>query len=128
MKVPVGAALRLLLLEHKARTGRRGDSLVFGKTATEPFIPWTVDAHASKAWKAARLTRYTLHEARHTFVTLMFYAGCSLEEIGDYVGHSSTYMTERYRHLLEGQRERAAERLDAFLAGASTGASALRRP
>ena len=52
----------------------------------------------------------------------MFAAGCSLEEIGDYVGHSSSYMTDRYRHLLEGQRERAAERLDAFLTGAQTGA------
>jgi hypothetical protein len=52
----------------------------------------------------------------------MFAAGCSLEEIGDYVGHSSTYMVDRYRHLLDGQRERAAERLDAFLTGAHTGA------
>jgi hypothetical protein len=47
----------------------------------------------------------------------MFAAGCSLEEIGDYVGHSSTYMTDRYRHLIEGQRELAAERLDTYLAG-----------
>jgi hypothetical protein len=49
-------------------------------------------------------------------------AGCSLEKIGDFVGHSSTYMVDRYRHLLDGQRERAAERLDTFLAGAQTGA------
>ena len=52
----------------------------------------------------------------------MHAAGCSLEEIGDFVGHSSTYMVDRYRHLLEGQGERAAERLDAFLTGASAGA------
>ena len=45
-----------------------------------------------------------------------------VEEIGDFVGHSSTYMVDRYRHLIEGQRERAAERLDAFLTGAQTGA------
>jgi hypothetical protein len=49
-------------------------------------------------------------------------AGCSLEKIGDFVGHSSTYMVDRYRHLLDGQRERAAERLDTFLTGAQTGA------
>jgi hypothetical protein len=35
-------------------------------------------------------------------VTLMFEAGLSLEEIGDYVGHNSAYMTDRYRHLREG--------------------------
>ena len=35
---------------------------------------------------------------------------------------SSTYMVDRYRHLLDGQRERAAERLDAYLTGARPGA------
>jgi hypothetical protein len=54
--------------------------------------------------------------------TLMHAAGNSLEEIGDFVGHSSTYMVDRYRHLIEGQRERAADRLDAFLTSAHTGA------
>jgi hypothetical protein len=29
-------------------------------------------------------------------------ASFSLERIGDYVGRSSAYMTDRYRHLLEG--------------------------
>jgi hypothetical protein len=53
--------------------------------------------------------------------------GCSLEEIGDFVGHSSTYMVDRYRHLLDGQRERAAERLDVFLglSVAATGCSSI---
>jgi hypothetical protein len=32
----------------------------------------------------------------------MHAAGRSLEEIGDYAGHSSAYMTDRYRHLIEG--------------------------
>jgi integrase len=52
----------------------------------------------------------------------MHAAGCSLEEIGDYVGHSSAYMTDRYRHLLPGSHREAARRLDALLAGAHTGA------
>ena len=49
-----------------------------------------------------------------------------LEEIGDYVGHSSSYRTDAYRHLLPDQRERAAERLGAFLA--ATGGRLGRRP
>jgi len=49
-------------------------------------------------------------------VSLMHAAG-SLEEVGDYVGHSSAYMTDRYRHLIEGQREEAARALDLYLAG-----------
>jgi hypothetical protein len=46
---------------------------------------------------------------------VMHAAGRSLEEIGDYVGHSSAYMTDRYRHLLDGQRAEAAAALDAYL-------------
>lgn len=125
--VPVAGTLRLHLLEHLARTGRRGCDLVFGRTASEPFTPSHVRARALKAWARAGLEPIGLHEARHTYVSLMHAAGRSLEEIGDYVGHSSAYMTDRYRHLLEGARQEAADALDAFLAkrtGAQTGAQA----
>lgn len=49
---------------------------------------------------------------------LMHDSGFSLERIGDYVGHSSAYMTDRYRHLLDGHEAEAAERFEAYLAGA----------
>jgi hypothetical protein len=52
----------------------------------------------------------------------MHAAGVPLERIGDYVGHSSSYMTDRYRHLIEGQREQDAVRFDELLSGAHTGA------
>jgi hypothetical protein len=45
----------------------------------------------------------------------MHVAGRSLEEIGDYVGHSSAYMSDRYWNLIEGQREEAAAAFDALL-------------
>ena len=47
-------------------------------------------------------------------------AGLSLERIGDYVGHSSAYMTDRYRHLLEGHEAEAARLLDDYLARADS--------
>jgi hypothetical protein len=53
----------------------------------------------------------------------MFDAGLSLERIGDYVGHSSTYVTDRYRHLLDGHEAEAARLLDDYLERAN-GASA----
>jgi len=56
-------------------------------------------------------------DGRHTYASLMHAAGCSLEESGDYIGHSSAYTTDRYRHLPDGQREQAALRLDAFARG-----------
>jgi hypothetical protein len=45
-------------------------------------------------------------------------AGFALEETGDYVGHSSTYMVDRCRHLIEGHETRAAARFDAYLSEA----------
>jgi integrase len=131
-QVPISSELKKLLAEHIARTGRRGGDLVFGRTRSEPFTPTHIRKLARGAWVANVLGAFLrgerlpveleligLHECRHTYVTLMHAAGCSLEEIGDYVGHSSTYMTERYRHLLPNQRASAAARLDTYLERAS---------
>lgn len=109
--------------------GRRGDDLVFGRTASDPFTPTHIRKRALGAWAAtavgsflrceapkAELVPIGLPECRHTFVSLMVAAGRSLEEVGDYVGHSSAYMTDRYRHLLDGARVEAAAALDSLLA------------
>jgi integrase len=120
--VPVADTLRAILAAHRLRTGRTGTDLVFGRTASEPFTPSHVRKQAGKAWKAAKLNPMGLHEARHTYVSMMHAAGLSLERIGDYVGHSSTYMTDRYRHLLEGHEAEAAAQFDAYLTGAQSGA------
>jgi integrase len=125
--VPIPSVLRGYLVEHRKRRFALGQrtGFVFGETPERPFnYDVTVD-RALRTWKAAKLEPIGLHECRHTYVTLMFEAGLSLEEIGDYVGHNSAYMTDRYRHLREGHEARAAERFDAFLAatGAETGAS-----
>jgi integrase len=115
--VPVPGVLRPYLLAHKLASGRDGDDFFFGRSASAPFTPTAVRRRALKAWAAASppLQALGLHEARHTYVSLMAAAGTPLLEIGDFVGHSSAYMVDRYRHLLDGQREQAAERLDAYL-------------
>ena len=132
--VPVPGVLRPRLLAHKLASGRNDRDFLFGRTASEPFTPTAVRRRALKAWAAASAERVQtgqpplqplgLHEARHTYVSLMAAAGTPLLEIGDFVGHSSAYMVDRYRHLLDGQREQAAERLDTYLAGAQGGAQA----
>jgi integrase len=117
---------------HKLLTGRSDDELVFGRSASEPFTPTHVHAKARKAWAAENKRRSEeaaekgtkpellepigLHEARHTYLLLMHDAGLSLERIGDYVGHSSKYMTDRYRHLLDGHEAEAARAFDDYLA------------
>jgi len=106
--VPVAAELRRYLVAQKLATGRDGDELLFGRTARTPFTPTHVRKRARAAWATAAVGAFMrdesldlepigLHECRHTLVSLMHAAGCSLEEIGDFVGHSSTYMVDRYR-------------------------------
>jgi integrase len=80
--------LRAILAEHIERTGRHGSELVFGMTATAPFVDWTVAAHASEAWASAAvgaflrgesvsLERVTLHQCRHGFDSFLDAAGIS---------------------------------------------------
>jgi integrase len=124
-RVPIPASLRRHLLEHKLRTGRDGDDLVFGRTADRPFTPTHVRKIGLAAWENANKERREveltelrpigLHELRHSYVSLMHDAGFSLERIGDYVGHSSAYMTDRYRHLIEGHEAEAAGRFETYL-------------
>jgi integrase len=134
--VPVAEPLRLVLLERKASTGRRGADFVFGRSADAPFAPMQVRRRALGAWAAAAIGSFFrgevgnlepigLHELRHGYVSLMHDAGFSLERIGDYVGHSSSYMVDRYRHLLEGHEQEAADMFSSYLerkTGAQTGA------
>jgi integrase len=129
-RVPISGALRDYLTAHKQLTGRDRDDFVFGSRADRPFAPSHIRKKAAKAWSAANIDRAKgglellrpigLHDCRHTCVSLMFDAGLSLERIGDYVGHSSTYMTDRYRHLLDGHEAEAAKLLDDYLARADT--------
>jgi integrase len=101
-------------------------------TADRPFTPSHIRRRAAMSWAKANEKRKEnklpalkpigLHEARHTFVSMMAAAGIPLENIGDYVGHSTVYMTDRYRHLVEGQRAENLRRFDEYLARAdSTG-------
>lgn len=130
--VPIVAVLRDHLDDLKARTGRDGSDFVFGQTATTPFTSSYLRRRALAAWESENVKRVEkklrplvpvgLHELRHSYVSLMHDAGLSLERIGDYVGHSSAYMTDRYRHLLEGHEAEAARLLDDYLARADTAA------
>jgi integrase len=124
-RVPIAAGLRAELIAHKLRTGRDGDQLVFGRTASDPFTPSTVRNRAREAWTDADLPPITLHECRHTFASLMIAAGLSagsvnIKALSTYMGHSSVTVTmDRYGHLLPGSEAESAGMLDAFLMAAN---------
>jgi integrase len=117
--VPIAAVLRDELVEHKQR--RSGSDLVFGRPDGKAFDGSTVDARAKAAWRSAGLDPITLHEARHTFASLMIAAGVNAKALATYMGHASVTITyDRYGHLMPGNENEAAALLDAYLARADT--------
>jgi integrase len=112
--VMVISELRPFLLAHKIATGRRGDDLVFGKSAHEAMVRSTIRSRALRAWEAAGLTPITPHECRHTFGSIMAAAGVDVSERQRQMGHESSKMMDRYTHGLDGSVA-AAERVQAFL-------------
>jgi integrase len=62
-----------------------------------------------------------LHEARHTFASLMIAAGVNAKALSVFVGHSSIQVTfDLYGHLMPGGEAEAAALLDAYLERANT--------
>lgn len=133
--VPIVAALRTYLLKHRLSSGR-SEGFVFGRTATNPFIPSNVRLRAATAWKnenekrkkraeetgetATLLEPIGLHEARHTFASLLIAAGVNVKAISNYMGHSSITITlDRYGHLMPGHEAEAVEKIDAYLSASS---------
>jgi integrase len=118
--VPLFGILRDYVDEHKLRTGGSGSDFVFASKRGNPFTPSNVRKQAAKACREAGVKCFGLHELRHVFVSFCVDMGFDLAEIGDYVGHSTVYMIDRYRHLLEGKRQAARERADAYFASTGT--------
>jgi integrase len=134
--VPILAVLEGHLAAHGLRTERDGDALVFGTSDDGPFTPSNVRRRALTAWEAANdattaaalaegqdvmpgelLEPIGLHEARHTFASLLIAAGVNAKAITEFMGHSTITMTfDRYGHLMPGGRAEAAEQVDAYLA------------
>jgi integrase len=123
--VPLLAVLRDYLDERLIRTGRSGDDLVFGRTASDPFSPPVIGVRAKAAWEAAGLDPITLHESRHTFASLLIDSGANLKAIQEFMGHSKIQTTfDTYCHLIEGSRDEVRRRMDAYLDGAGDPARA----
>lgn len=60
-----------------------------------------------------------LHDARHTFASLMIAAGVNAKALSTYMGHASVTITfDRYGHLMPGNEDESAKLLDAYLAKA----------
>jgi integrase len=118
--VPIVGALRDVLVTYKAGQDRdRG--LVFDSSAETPFVPSNLWRRAQRAWRRAGVEPIGLHEARHTFASLLIAAGVNAKAITTYMGHASIQTTyDLYGKLLPGSESEAAALVDAYLARADT--------
>jgi integrase len=118
--VPIPRALNAHLARHRLAHGANG--LAFGRTPEVPFQPTSVMNRARRAWKDAGLEPITLHEARHTYASLMIAANVNAKTLSTYMGHAGVAITyDRYGHLMPGNEAEAAGLLDAYLDRAATG-------
>jgi len=116
-RVPVPPGLRDVLTEHRMATWP--DGYVFGRGPENVFASTTLTDRADKAWEDAGLDRITLHEARHTYASLMIAAGVNAKALCEFMGHSSIQVTlDLYGHLFPGAESEAASLLAAFLENA----------
>jgi len=134
--VPILALLAPDLVEHGLRTRRGGDDLVFGLTAEQAFYPATVRRRALAAWEAENaraaaqaqeraedppspLVPISLHEARHTFASLLIRSGADAKAIQTVMGHATIAMTfDVYGKLMPDSLDAAAAAADAYLGAA----------
>jgi integrase len=86
------------------------------------------DRHFKPAVREAGLPdRLRFHDLRHTCAALLVADGRHMEEVKDYLGHSTIRITsDRYGHLFPRARQELADGLDAIYAAASKGASTRR--
>lgn len=110
------------LLPHLAPRVERGGTYVLGvQNPTRPFSAARVQRRADKAWRTAGLDRILLHEARHTFASVLIAAGLDPKQVSVYVGHASVQTTfDVYGKLFPTSRDEALRRIHAFLASATS--------
>jgi integrase len=116
--VPIVGALRDILVVHKAAAQDGSEGRVFGGDA--PFQPSNLWRRARRAWSRAGLQPIGLHEARHTFASMLIAAGVNAKAITTYMGHASIQTTyDLYGKLMPGSEAEAAALVDAYLASAA---------
>ncbi len=100
----------------RARELWADDDRVFATPRGTIIDPRNLNRSLDELCTAAGVTRVRVHDLRHTCATLLLAEGEPLEVIAERLGHSDTRVTSQvYAHVVDGLRQRAADRLDALL-------------
>jgi integrase len=109
-RVPIPAVLRDYLLERKLASDA---PLVFGGANRARKMA----ERGTAAMKAAGIEPLAIHDARHTYASLMIAAGVNAKALSEFMGHATIAITyDLYGHLMPGSHDEAAGLLDAYLA------------
>lgn len=90
------------------------EGLVFGDAPNRPRREPT--RQARRIWEDLGRTSVKLHEARHSFASMLIAAGANLKQVQELMGHNSITITmDTYGHLYPSSRQDAIDALDAML-------------
>ena len=107
----LNVAMSARLADALAKVPRRlGSKYVFANQKGEAYkrIEKSFDRAKERAGIPAS---FTFHDLRHTFITHALDRGVPILVVARIVGHATTYMTERYAHLIEGREHEAVNAL-----------------
>ena len=106
--VPIIERLALLLADHRVLTDHRDGLLFPGRGGERPVSNDALRGRMRRAWTKAGMAELGLHEARHTFASLMIAAGVNAKALATYLGHANIAITfDRYGHLMPGNEAQA---------------------
>ena len=110
--------------EERLRAGEvwRNSGLIFTTEIGTPIDPRNLHRDFVRVSEAAGLSRWHLHELRHSATSLMLAEGIPLKVVAEVMGHSSVRMTaDVYGHVLAPQRQDAADAMAGVLWGNQRG-------
>lgn len=98
-------------------TPLKDDDLAFSRIDGSPLMPDTVTHAWIKLVRRLGLKGVRLHDARHTYASLLLRLGISPKVVQEQLGHAQVQTTLNiYSHVLPGLKEGAAEKLGQLLA------------
>ncbi|MFB9768521.1 tyrosine-type recombinase/integrase [Lactiplantibacillus modestisalitolerans] len=106
-------ARRCFELGYNAKAAKQ---LVFANQDNQPLAPSMPDHWNRSICKRYDLRRIKIHAFRHTFCTLSFEAGASVNEVSKTLGHADLKITQQiYLHVTKKQKNEAASKLARYM-------------
>jgi len=107
-QIPISKSLKNILDAHKKRMQKIRDFKENFRICNN-VKDTTVERRRNMFADTANLKRIRIHDFRHSFVSHLYFANVDGDIIKEYVGHSTTKMTEHYKHIHPVQKAKAEQ-------------------